>query len=313
MKEYLPVVTKPIPYLSIIGCSYTGSTLLALLLNNHPRIATISEVGQVRGVPVEEYQCSCGARLLQCPFFLKVEQRINELGSSFSLRHWETEFHLSRHRWLDIPLVRPLRNVMIENIRDQIVPFWPGYRQTIATIGRRIVHFAQAVLDITGKQVFADAKKDSMRVKFLGNMNALDLRVIHLVRDVRGGVASIMKYKGQDAEWATRMWYHANMNADRAKRFVPPRRWMQIRYEELSERPQDTLNRISDFLEIPTAPIPKDLYAAEHHILGNKMRLNGSGIIKKDDTWQNQLSERDLKVIARIGGKANHYFGHQWP
>lgn len=303
-----------IPYVSIIGASYSGSTLLAFLLNAHPQIVSISEMGLARGVVAEKYRCSCGALLLQCPFFLELERRINGLGSTFSLRGWQTEFWLSKYRPLNIFLARPLRNVFLERIRDRLVPFVPGYRQAIAIISQRIAHFAQAALEITSKEVFADAKKDSMRIKFLRDIEQLDLKVIHLVRDVRGATASIMKYKGKDASWATRAWYNANMNAERARRYVSSHQWLRLRYDDLCENPQGTMDCISDFVGIRHAPIPKDFYKTEHHIIGNHMRLNkAQGVVRRDESWKDRLSAHDLDIIARLGGTANQYFGHDWP
>jgi hypothetical protein len=120
-----------IPYLNIIGASYSGSTLLAFLLNAHPCMVSMGEqrskvVGIVPRVVIERHPCSCGALLLQCPFFLELERRINALGSSFKLTHWQTLFQLSQHRWLNIFLVRPLRCTCLEQIRDRLVPLWPG-------------------------------------------------------------------------------------------------------------------------------------------------------------------------------------------
>jgi Sulfotransferase family len=306
-----------IPYLYITGVSRCGSTLLAFLLNAHPYMASVSQAGgPIPSVNLERYPCSCGAVFLRCPFFLELERRVNALGSSFTLRDWQTLFRLSRHRWLNILLVRPLRHVGLEGLRDRLVPFWPGYGQAIGTISRRIVHVAQATLTISGKEVFVDAQKDPIRVKFLQDIAQLDLKVIHLVRDVRGTVTSYMKtFKGMNAARATRIWYIANANAERARRHVATHQWLRIRYDELCSDPQATIDRISNFVGVEQSVIPKDFYEGEHHIIGNRMRLRGkgSGIVRQDDSWKDYLTERDLGIIARIGGAANRSYGHNWP
>jgi hypothetical protein len=307
-----------IPYLYITGASYSGSTLLAFLLDAHPQIVSVAEIGGLaRGVVPEKYQCSCGTLLSRCPFFLELEQRINVLGSSFSLKDWQTIFRLSRYRLLDIPLVRPLRNVFLERIRDRLVPlFWPGYQRVVGVISQRNVHLAQAALEISGKRVFVDATKDSIRIKFLRDIEQLNLKVVHLVRDVRGAIVSIMKNRGiDDVARATRVWCNANMNSERAKRYVSSQQWLRIKYDELCTDTQGAVDRITDFLEVNRAPIPRDFYEGEHHILGNRMRRKGrgAGMVKLDEAWKEHLSKYDLDLIARIGGAANRYFGHDWP
>ncbi len=304
-----------IPYLYIAGASYSGSTLLAFMLNAHPQMASISEIcGPVPGEDIETYLCSCGKRFLDCPFYRELEKRIRSLGSSFSLRKWRTLFQVSRLRAVDIPLVRPLRNTFLETVRDCLVPFLPGYKKTISEIARRNVHLAKSVLAITGKNIFVDAQKDPMRIKFLSEMDELDLKVIHLVRDVRGGAASYLKHSGRsDASWAARAWLKANENTERARRFVSADQWLRIRYCDLCNDYQAWIDRISDFVGAERAEIKEDFFKREHHIFGNVMRLKPDQRVTLDESWKQRLSEEDLEAVARVGGKANRYFGYDWP
>jgi hypothetical protein len=215
-----------LPYIYVTGSAFSGSTLLAFLLNSHPDITTVSETGgPMKQIDPVIYPCSCGAMMLECPFFTKLESRINALGSTFSLRDWKMEFELSKHRVLDIPLVRPLQSDFLEAIRDRIVPRLPGYRAAIGEIARRNLAFARAALELTGKTFFADAQKDSIRVKFLQEIEELDLYVIHLVRDARAGTVSFMRNENiADPVKAARKWLRSNTNSARAAKYVSPDR-----------------------------------------------------------------------------------------
>ncbi|MGE4090189.1 MAG: sulfotransferase [Candidatus Binatia bacterium] len=304
-----------LPYVYIAGAGYSGSTLLAFLLNAHPQMVSTSEVeGPTPDVNLQEYRCSCGALLLRCPFFLTLERRIKVLGSEFALTNWQTSFQLSEYRLLDIVFARTLRSSLLDQCRDVLVPFVPGYTRTVATISRRMVHFAQAVLAISGKHVFVDAQKDSERIKFLSHIEEFDLKVIHLVRDVRGAVASRMKHAARnDPAWATRKWCTANLNVERAKRYVASDHWLRVTYSDLCATTQGTLDRIADFVGVQRVPVCENVYDGEHHIIGNQMRLKNAAPIQEDQSWKRLLSDRDLAVIARIGGAINRYFGHPWP
>lgn len=304
-----------VPYLYISGASYCGSTLLAFLLNSHPAMASISEAeGLIAAADVNSYTCSCGALLPECPFYSEVEHRIRELGSSFELANWRTAFRLSRHRLVDIALVRPLRSVALERIRDRVVPLFPNYRRAIRDIERRNTHLARAVLEIAGKRVFVDAQKDSIRLKFLQAAGDFDLRAIHLVRDVRGAASSFLKHSGTSAvTWAARAWRNANMNSERSRRYVPPDRWLRLRYDDLCADVQGTMDRISDFAGVERAAVPQNFYAVEHHIIGNEMRLERNPTIRKDESWKKRFTPADLEIIARVAGRENRYFGYTWP
>jgi len=170
------------------------------------------------------------------------------------------------------------------------------------------------MLDISEKKVFADALKDSIRVKYLQHIEELDLYVIHIVRDVRGSISSIMKNnKIKDPAVAAKHWLILNMNSERAKRYVPASRWIRITYDELCLAVQTTMDCIADFIGIPRAVIPENIYEVEHHILGNRMRMRRSSSIILDESWKNKLTQHDLNIIARIAGDMNRYFGHAWP
>jgi hypothetical protein len=318
-----------IQYLYITGASCSGSTLLAFLLNAHPQMVSTSEMPIACRYPGshdglrrvqrrandESFPCSCGAPVLQCHFYKELQDRINALPEPFSLEDWQAQHQLSKSRSVNILLFRPLRSVFLEDMRDRLVTLWPGYQRVINTVSYRIAHFARAALSITGKEIFADVHKDSMRIRFLRASDQLNLKIIHLVRDVRGSAVSIMNHtRTDDLERATRVWYNANMNSDRARRYVIPYQWMRITYDELCRETQGTMDRISDFVGVERSTIPEDFYKVEHHIIGNRMRLKGSGgIVKLDESWKDRLTKHDLDVIARIGGTANRYFGHDWP
>ena len=145
-------------------------------------------------------------------------------------------------------------------------------------------------------------------------MPALDLRVIHLVRDVRGGAASYMKHDpGCDAETAAHRWLRANIAADRARTYIEPGRWLRIRYDELCSDYQATVDRIAGFAGVTRAAISEDLGATEHHIVGNTMRRSPRHGIKMDESWRTRLSVGDLEAIGRVAGKWNRSFGFDWP
>ncbi len=310
-----------VPYLYVAGASFSGSTLLAFLLNAHPRMVSVSEVGGV--IPhgpiteqtLDSYSCSCGALLLECPFYRELETRVRAAGSSFDLRSWGTHFRASRHRLLDIPLTRHLRFGALERLRDRLVSLVPGYRNTIDEIARRNVHFARATLAISGKQVFVDAQKDPARIKFLSEIEEIDLRVIHLVRDLRGGASSYMRHypERNDATRAARKWRNANLATERSRRHLPPERWMRLRYDEICEDHGSVVNRIADFVGVERAELPGNFYGVEHHVVGNQMRLGGPGEIRRDDSWKKRLSEDDLSTIAAVAGNTNRFFGFDWP
>jgi hypothetical protein len=104
-------VKPPIPVTYIAGVSFCGSTLLAIVLNTHPEIVSVGEMGPSKRFGDSDYECSCGVRIVECPFYAAVQARMQELGVAFDpgdmrLRHnYSVGQHLERlsYRTIGVP------------------------------------------------------------------------------------------------------------------------------------------------------------------------------------------------------------------
>ena len=307
----------PVRYVCMPGSPYTGSTLLGLLLSNHPECASIgAATGLTSKIDLLSYGCSCGVRFKDCPFWNEIAMRTVEIGypvTVFKKDFWNTHVRISRHRWLNGLLVSSLWSSSLNAARDAIVGRLPPIRRTVAEARLSTWSLARAVLDVTGKAVFVDTARDHQRPRYLMASQMLDLKVIHLVRDPRGNTSSIVNHTGVDVSKAARQWRHYNLEADRVRRLLPPGSWMLLHYEELCADPQGTLDLIARFIGVEPTPAPQNLQAGDQHIIGNSMRLKAIGAIREDRTWREALDEHDLRVIARIAGSASHRLGYRWP
>ena len=70
----------------------------------------------------------------------------------------------------------------------------------------------------------------------------------------------------------------------------------RLTYEALCDATDDSLRRIHGFAGLPFAPFDGDFKTAEHHILGNDMRLGASKIVK-NAKWRQDLSSEARKTI----------------
>jgi hypothetical protein len=230
----------------------------------------------------------------------------------FQTDFWNTHLRMSRHRLLNAALVRSVGIDPINRMRDAVVGQIPAVRAAVLDMGWKSWSLASAVLERTGKRVFVDTARDHQRPKYLARHPLLDVRVIHLVRDPRGNVASIMKHTGASASAGARQWKRYNREADRVRRFFAPSSWLRLRYEDLCADPRGTLARIAGFLEV-APPSDSSHSRAESHIIGNKTRLLGHSEIREDRSWETRLTRNDLAAIARIAGETSHAMGYDWP
>jgi hypothetical protein len=299
------------------GSPFTGSTLLGLLLNEHPSCASIgAATGLIRKVDLTTYACSCGRLYRECEFWRHIQARTAELGhpvNVFQTDFWNTQLRLSHNRIVNALFVRSLGSDGANGVRDAVVDRIPAVRRAIAESGWTSWSLAAAVLERTGKRVFIDTSRDHQRPKYLVRHPRLDVKVIHLVRDARGNSASIMKHAGVDAARAAGQWTHYNVEAARVRRYLPPESWLMLHYEELCANPEGALDHIAGFLGVESAKLSPDPRDPDRHIIGNPMRLKALSEIREDLSWQSRLSRSELDAIARIAGPASRALGYAWP
>lgn len=312
-----PPTGAPLRYVCLPGSRFTGSTLLGTLLNEHPECASIgAATGLIRRTDLATYRCSCGALFRECEFWNYVAERTRSLGypvNVFQTNFWNTHLRLSRNRAVNFALARSLGWDAANRARDAVIWKVPSARERIARMGWNSWSLATAVLERTGKRVFVDTARDHQRPKYLSRLPMFDLKVIHLVRDPRGNVASIMKHTGVSVATAARQWRHVNVEAERIRAYLPPERWLSLRYEALCADPAAVLDRIADFLGVRRVRMEGFDSGAPRHIIGNKMRMKGVSEIREDLSWQTTLTPSDLATIARVAGPTSHSFGYPWP
>jgi len=315
--ETTALTRTQVPYVSMPGSPYTGSTLLGMLLANHPACASI---GAATGLPAKidlaTYRCSCGVLFTECPFWGRIAERTISLQQPvtvFKKDFWNTHVRASRRRWINGVLVSSLGNASLNAARDAVVGWAPPLKRRVAEARASTWSLAKAVLEETGKTVFVDTARYHQRPRQLQGSSRLDLKVIHLVRDPRGNAASIMKHTGVDAAAAARQWRHYNVEADRVRRFFTRDSWLRLHYEELCARPQETLDRVARFIGVDPIPLARYLEASERHVIGNSMRLRTVEEIREDRSWMGRLTEDDIRVIARVTSSASHRLGYEWP
>ena len=67
---------KQLIYIASTG--YSGTTLLDMLLNNHPEVSALGEVYLLSRYAKENSECTCGKVVNECGFWIKVENGLKE-------------------------------------------------------------------------------------------------------------------------------------------------------------------------------------------------------------------------------------------
>jgi hypothetical protein len=285
----------------VAGTGYSGSTLLAFLLNAHPELASVGEpTGPYAGWDDQaRYRCSCGSELADCAFWQRISKEMRSRGFEFGPNRWKLAFDLGRSAGARQLLSRSLRSNALDDLRDALVLRVPAWRRELEEIARRNEAFVASVLAVTGKRVFVDATKDPVQARYLLSRTNLDLHVIHLVRDAPGFVSSFIPNAGGTLDGGVRYWNRTVGHVRRLAARLPEDRFLRVRYEDLCTRTEQELARIAGFAGVTPRPGPVDFRSSEHHVLGNRMRMESSSEIALDERWRERLRPDELRAILR--------------
>jgi hypothetical protein len=295
----------------LTGTSYCGSTLLALVVDSHPQVASIGETSfrrktQQRGRARQV--CSCGQPIRTCPFWTRLFEGVQRQGYQFDVRHWTNDYrylHPMAHRVLSTYSRRPA----VRFLQRAAELLLPGHRAKIERANRVNVALVRTVLDLTGADVFFDTSKGALRLHYLLTVPELQVNVVRLVRDVRAFVESARR-RGRALEDAVHEWASYHQGMERLAGRLPPERLLTVRYEDLCRDPGAWLNRLYWFMGVAEIGPPATVESAEHHVLGNRIRLNGNLRITLDEKWRDSLSRADQDRILAVAGTLNEQLGY---
>lgn len=302
---------KPIELTYFAGMSYCGSTLLSLVLNTHPRILSIGEMGPRVIANRHNYLCSCGSETTECSFFLDVKRRMAEIGAEFDEINMNLRHGFSSHPLTQRALAGRLPIAGLERVRDALRDQLPPVRRRIDALARYNEAFIRCALQSTGKDIFLDATKSPVRVPFLQQLDA-NLKVVHLVRDPRGYTYSAMKHGAPDAAMAAHQWIRSHGSVERVLDRVPAENYVRVRYEDVCGDPERGLSKLTKFMGAGEFHLPDNYNDYPHHLIGNQMRDSETRRtrIRLDQKWKIALSEEDRKRVWAIAGKQAGRYGY---
>lgn len=301
----------------INSASHSGSTLLAMLLGAHPEACTVGELRAPSMGDPEVYQCSCGQRIKECSFWSRVSRDMQRRGiERFHITDAQTsvlECNDPNVRRLLEPL---LRGAVLEAVRDGALSLLPSWRRHRSAALGRTTALVHVLRELTGAKVIIDSSKSALQLKYLLREPSLKIKVIWMVRDGRAVSLSLMGHglkratRPETIAAAAREWRRSNEAAGYLLWRLPRTDWIEVRYEELCERPQAVVRRICEFLGLDPEKVNLDFRSRQQHVLGNEMRLKSTSEIRLDERWKKELTAEDLEVFQSEAGALNRQYGY---
>ncbi|HSN18144.1 MAG TPA: sulfotransferase [Gammaproteobacteria bacterium] len=278
----------PLMVVYIAGDGRSGSTLLDRLIGIYPNVFSCGELGNlVQSTTSAEQFCACGAHARDCDFWTSVLTRWSASVPDFTEREYRSlQRRFERLRRLFRP--RFPRELNVEN------PRFARYAEYTRSL-------FDAIADLSGAEVIVDSSKSPARALALSRVPGIDLRMLHLVRDVRGVTYSLHKVRSRKAS-AVRVglrdnlrfvgtWALINYCCERVRaRLRGPS--LFTRYEDYTADPDGILAALADLMgchQAKYAASASRLMRQGHQVAGNDARLRPVQTISTDEVWRRQF------------------------
>lgn len=294
-------VPTPVPVLFLAGIGRSGTTLVERTLAEVDGITALGEVMHLweRGLGRGEL-CSCGEPFLECPFWSRVGRE--------AFGGWD-QVDTARIAWLKARVDRALKVPQLAIGRPT------SFAREVDEYVDHYVRVYRAAQQITGGLLIDSSKQPSL-AWCLRRTPAIDLKILHCVRDSRGvthswarTVARPEAVREADAEMPryspplmSAYWLLHNAEAEALGRLVPLRR---LRYEDFVSDPAGEVDTILDFLGV-SAPAPHVRgssvhLGSGHSCAGNPMRFRtGELDVVADEGWRAQQPTVQRRLVTSL-------------
>jgi hypothetical protein len=268
----------PIKLIYVVGIGHSGSTLLDMLLDTHSRVAGIGEINMY-----DRYFADSGGK----PY----TQRLCTCG-----RHVE-----------DCPQWDKVRSALRAGFGDEIHSL---RGKTPEEFEEKNQVALRAFLAQSGKDWVCDSSKRPGRLQHYLESGRFDTHIIHLIRDGRATAYSYKIRAGKNLYYCVARWMKQQLGIYFRWHRHPC--YLLVRYEDLADRPQETLERILDALGLAfEARQLSDWRMQTHHNLGgNKMRLYTEASIQRDKRYLSALGNFEWFLSSLLAWPALHFFGY---
>ena len=277
----------------IAGSGRSGSTLLERTLGEIPSFVNVGElIDLFRRDASRGERCGCGRPFADCPFWASVGKRAFGDWSDASLADVHPlQRRVAQQRYLPRLLAMPLAG------RE--------FRADAARYGAYYASLYRAIAAEAGAARVVDASKWPVQALALAR-GGIDVRVIHLVRDVRGVAQSLTKRARKPAATAAR-WVSHQTQAGLLRRCGLP--FTRVRYEDFVARPRGTVETALAELGLSVPPSHLDhvgdrrvTLGRSHGIHGNPSRFGAGEVsLRADETWRERMSRADRVLVTAIG------------
>ncbi|MGK0390608.1 MAG: hypothetical protein ACI94Y_003366 [Maribacter sp.] len=164
-------------------------------------------------------------------------------------------------------------------------------------------------LEQNNKKVWGDKSPNLQH--FMGDLMLLipNAKIIHIVRDGRSNAYSMSRRSYKNLSLCAQKWVDGNIFGIVNQHILGKDNYQLVQYENLLLQPEKELQSICDFLDIPFTTEMLDL--SNQEIAEDKKYVKSSLIQSKIDDWKRALSKKETEQIEKIQGPLLKKMGYE--
>lgn len=267
----------------LLSSSYSGSTLLSLLVNTHPAIAGLGDTYPVQGFEYADEVCTCKRPLKDCPFWdhlihsvQETDGNIKEFKDLYSYPLSQLPKARSFVGYINFLFFKSLPSIFIKKLFPVFI-----------NMDKK---FVDTILKYDDSSIYFDGSKLLPRLEIIKKLYP-NTKIIHLLKDPRAYIFSCTnKYKKQkNYKIELSKWIMYNRIAANYGRQYPEK-YLRIYYHDLVRYPKASMAKIGDFLNVSSNGFKlTNIDFEQLHLVGNSVRMNFEGIENKEAQWKNAM------------------------
>jgi len=281
---------------------YSGATLFTILMNRHSKVVSNGESFPFSSNDMTRYKCSCGRYLDGCSFYRNVGSHMWDVDGA----KWDRDIFV---RLPSFSKVSSINRLLLSprfdsSLTSYLINMKSSYRYALSHFMQAQYEFINKATELANATVYMDGTKSIRRAQLFARDGHMQLQVINLVRDGRAFCNSYIKNRKlgpNSLGKAAQEWKDYINLTDRFHSNFSHIDYIHIRYEDLCDKPDETLTSIFSFLDLPYENILTNP-AGEMHILGNRMRHTFNGKISKNTAWEEAITDSNMQKIDSIIG-----------
>ena len=272
------------PPVFIIGVARSGTTLLSLMLDTHPRIA----------IPNES--------------------------------HFITEIYKKPSLWQNLESLQNRELLVKKILESKYVREWDVQLKQEDINLDRCTTFANTINEVFSAYARAHQKDiwGDKTPKYLFDIDILnklfpDARYIHIIRDGRDVALSFIRqwFGPNDFVSAMKFWERNVTFIRKMLNMLPDSQVMEIRFEDLVEKPREKLEAITNFLNLPfydnmiSGYRKKAAQKVGERIDAHHANLSKPPSAEQSFKWKKNLSKADQAIAYEIAGPLLEELGYE--